>query len=336
MSQSALTAFASQSALTAEYDGHNLVIVAGSPRSGTTWFQRLLASHPKIRTGQESNLFSQHIGPQLTAWRDAADPAYRGGLGLGCYFVEEDFVRIVRSYLVKLLEPMVGNLGPGELFLEKTPGNALYLPEILELLPRVRVIHVLRDARDVVCSLTAREAWLSTWAPPNAKAAAQMWTRHVKAVRDAASKIPAGQFHEIRYETLSRTPVEVMRKTADFLGLDWDIADIEKAIESNRASKAKEGGGTPIPLQGEAAKRSGSVVVEPEGFVRKAKSGGWEKDLSLYQKFWVWRAAHQTMEENGYHWSKSVGIAFPFICSIVNLGKSVFKKHVLGEVQRQA
>lgn len=326
----------SDSALTADYDGRNLVVVAGSPRSGTTWFQRLLASHPKIKTGQESNLFSQHIGPQLTAWREGADPKYRGGLGLACYFPEEEFVGILKSYLLKLLQPMVGNLAPDELFLEKTPGNSLYLPEILELLPRTKVIHVLRDARDVVSSMTSREAWLAHWAPENAKKAAHTWARCVTAVRNAAPGIPAGQFHEVRYEDLTRDPVKVLHETAGFLGLEWDLAEIERAVETNRAGKAKSTGGTPIPVFGEVAKRSGSVVVEPEGFVRKAKTGSWEKDLSLYQKFWVWYTAHTTMEENGYRWSKAADVAFPCLSSVLNLGKVIFKRHILGEVQRQA
>ncbi|MGB0066226.1 MAG: sulfotransferase [Terracidiphilus sp.] len=326
----------SQSAPTAGYDGHNLLVIAGTPRSGTTWIQRLLASHPKIRTGQESNLFSQHIGPQLRAWRQLNDPKLRGGLGLGCYFSEDAFLSILKSYLEQLLQPMVGNLAPGEMFLEKTPDNALYLPQIFELLPRARVIHVLRDARDVVSSLTAREAWLSAWAPANAQEAARTWVRYVTAVREAMPGIPAAQFHEIRYEEMSRNPVEELKKTADFLGLDWELADIEKAVELNRADKAKKTGGTPIPVYGDVAKRSGPVVVEPQGFIRKAQSGGWKDDLSLVQKFWVWRIAHRTMDENGYHWSKGAGFAYSRISSLIDVARWGINRCLYGQVRRQA
>ncbi len=301
----------SQSPLAGDYDGHNLVFVVGCPRSGTTWLQRLLASHPRIRTGQESNLFTQYVGPQLKDWRLAAEPRFRGGHGLGCYFTEEEFIPILRSYLLRLLEPMVAHLGPGEFFLEKTPSNALYLPEILELLPRARVIHVLRDARDVVSSMISREAWLSAWAPDNAKDAARWWVRHVRTVWDAATNIPSGQFHEVRYENLSHTPVEVLRGTADFLGLDWGLAEIQDAVERNLPSNARAtGGGTPIPVAGEVAKRSGPVVVEPEGFIRKAKTGSWKSDLSLYEKLLVWYVAHRTMEATGYRWTGPMGLVF--------------------------
>ncbi|MBI3001835.1 MAG: sulfotransferase, partial [Deltaproteobacteria bacterium] len=41
------------------------MLIVGCPRSGTTWLQRLLASHPKIITGQESHVFDNYVGPQM-------------------------------------------------------------------------------------------------------------------------------------------------------------------------------------------------------------------------------------------------------------------------------
>ncbi len=321
--------------LNASYDGHNLVVVAGCPRSGTTWIQRLLASHSKIHTGPESHLFNHHIGPQLIAWDNSGDAKRSRAVGLSCYFSREEFRSILKSHLIQLLEPMVRNLSPGEVFLEKTPDNALFLPEIFELLPRMRVIHVLRDARDVVSSLISREEWLSKWAPSNARNAAEYWVRRVKAVRDAMPGIPAGQFHEIRYVDMSRAPVDELRKMADFLGLDWNLADIKKAVEVNRADEARKTGGTPIPVYGEVAKRTGPVLIEPKGFIRRAKPGGWKKDLSLVQKFWVWHVAHDTMAENGYHWSKGADLAFSPISSLVDVARRGFKRTLFGEVKRQ-
>jgi aminoglycoside phosphotransferase (APT) family kinase protein len=47
-----------------------MVFLVGCPRSGTTWHQKLLASHPRIRSGEESHFFSLYVGPQLRAWND--------------------------------------------------------------------------------------------------------------------------------------------------------------------------------------------------------------------------------------------------------------------------
>src|SRR5918911_501808 len=98
--------------------GENLVCVVGCPRSGTTWVQRLLAAHPSVRTGQESDVFDIYVGPQLRAWRRELDPTSsgRGGVGLACYFDDQGFVQALRRYASDLLAPMLAGLGPGELF----------------------------------------------------------------------------------------------------------------------------------------------------------------------------------------------------------------------------
>src|SRR5579859_4394270 len=185
--------------LTQEYSGIDMLFVVGCPRSGTTWVQRLLASHPRIRTGQESDVFDQYIGPQLRAWEQELNPeaSGRGGVGLGCYFQDADFRRLLKGYLVQLLEPMVGRLAPGELFLEKTPGHVLFIPEIHALLPRARFIHVLRDARDTVASLLgASRSWGRAWAPRQARQAAWTWVNHVQAARQAQRALSPDLFFE--------------------------------------------------------------------------------------------------------------------------------------------
>ncbi|HEY2596345.1 MAG TPA: sulfotransferase, partial [Chloroflexota bacterium] len=80
-------------ALDLAYDGANLVFVVGCPRSGTTWVQRLLASHSCIRTGQESDLFDMYVGPLLHTWQQElrVDSSGRGGVGLACYFTDAEF-----------------------------------------------------------------------------------------------------------------------------------------------------------------------------------------------------------------------------------------------------
>lgn len=291
--------------LSRDYQGHNIVFVVGSPRSGTTWLQRMLAANPKIHTGQESDLFDTYIGPQLRAWRRDMDPTTSGrsAVGLGCYFTETEFLGLLKGYMLKLLEPMVGNLGPGNVFLEKTPSHALFIPEIVELLPKSRIIHVLRDGRDVTASLlAAAKTWGSYWAPRQALGAARMWASHVEAAREAASALPKEQFFEIRYEELFETPARSVKAICDFLGVNWPASELQKAVDDNAAERARRGQGTQIPVAGEFQKRSGGVVEEPEGFIRKGHPGGWKEDLSMIDKIGVWLTIRRVMERTGYAW----------------------------------
>ena len=291
--------------LAPDYRGANLVFVVGCPRSGTTWVQRLLASHPHIRTGQESDLFDEYIGPQLRAWRRELDPnsSGRGGVGLGCYFEEAEFVRLLRSYMLQLLEPLVGGLQPGQLFVEKTPSHVLFVPEIVALLPEARFIHVLRDARDTVSSLLgASRGWGRAWAPKKAGGAASTWVIHVQAAQVAQRQLPSSQYFELRYETLHTEGAALLKRLADWLCLTWSDSDIAAALAENAPDRARAGKGTPIPLGGQFATSGQSTVKEPEGFIRKAQAGSWRSDLSPLDKLAVWRVARTTMAEVGYPW----------------------------------
>jgi len=39
----------------------NIAFIAGSGRSGTTWLQLMLGSHPAVATAQESQLFNNYL-----------------------------------------------------------------------------------------------------------------------------------------------------------------------------------------------------------------------------------------------------------------------------------
>jgi Sulfotransferase family len=293
------------------YNGHNLVFIVGCSRSGTTWLQRLLASHPKVRTGQESFLFQRYVAPQLRNWRrelerenDPKTATGRGGTGLSCYFQEEEFLAILKNYMFQLMSPMIQGLQPGELFLEKTPLHALFLSEIRELLPESRFIHIVRDPRDVVASLlAASRSWGVGWAPRRSTTAAKMWLNVVRAATEAAKDISPREFLEIRYEKLLASPERTLRDVAEFLGLQWDPEAIKNAIEDNKAEAVKVGGGTPIPVYGEVGMRMGSIARDPPAFIQNAKHGAWRKNLGLWDKFAVWYLARGPMQQMGYCWS---------------------------------
>jgi LPS sulfotransferase NodH len=293
------------------HEGHHLVFLVGCPRSGTTWLQKLLASHPSVHTGQESNLFLTYLGPQLRAWRreltnefDPERASGRGGVGLPCYLREGEFVQILRDYAHALLASMVGNLANDEIFLEKTPSHALFIPEIKKLLPESRIIHIMRDPRDVVASLlAAQKTWGKGWAPDGAGRAALTWVKHVRAVKQAEKNLSDSEFYEVTYEQLSTDPVETLSSVFTFLRRELHRVDVETAVKANSFRAMKVDGGTPIQLDGEIEERTQQTTVEePEGFLRKGQVGAWRTELSLWQKFRVWYVANSTMQTTGYDW----------------------------------
>jgi hypothetical protein len=273
--------------------GENLVFIVGCPRSGTTWLQRLLATHPQIKTGQESRVF-EYVGSQFQIWRqDAASVGVigRGGTGLACYMDEERFLAIQTKYLASLLASLTKEVRPGDIFLEKTPSHALFIPDIARLLPAAKIIHLIRDPRDVVASmLAASKGWAKAVAPRRVRPAVRHWHEHVRAAQSAGKLLPPGQFLELRYEDLFENPARRLRDVAGFLNLQWPDAEIDAAVVANTADELRRGKGTPIPIYGKHAKEPNSTVQEPKDFVRKARPGTWREDLTLLQRWQLWLA----------------------------------------------
>ena len=286
----------------------SVAFIVGCSRSGTTWLQRMLAEHPAVYTGQESHVFEWFIGPMLRKWHrmvavyEGYDPSRRNGIGLGAYLTTEEFRDLLRPLIHRAMEP--SGAGRGEVFLEKTPGHSMFVPEIVDMLPEARFIHLVRDPRDVVASLLrASKSWGQAWAPSSAKEAARQWLRHVSAVQRAKEELGKEQFFEIRYEDLHRAPAEVLSRLVGFLELEWAPSAIEESIKTNSPEKIRAGKATPLPVFGQLGKSVSLVRGEPSGFVGRARPGRGKDDLSLPQKLVVWRATRTLAREFGYEWS---------------------------------
>lgn len=313
--------------------GQSLVFVIGCPRSGTTWVQRLLGAHPRIRIGQESFLFNNYVAPQMRAWRfeqrrerNPAIASGRGGVGLSAHLREEQFLSRLKSYSDTLLEPMMAELQPGELYVDKSPGHARCIPEIKQLYPAARFIHVLRDPRDVAASWSnAASGWGRGWSTSSVKRPVQQWLLFVSTVRQAERWLNSCDFYEVRYERLSAEPEMVISELSRFLGLDWAANEIHEAVTENRVPSLRAGGGVRIPIGGEVAKRTGNAVMnEPPGFVGIGRPGAWRTSLSLLEKAQIWRQARRLMRREWYQWQLTDWLRIPR----VNANRSA-----LGQVQ---
>lgn len=280
--------------------GENIVFIIGSPRSGTTWLQRLVASHPCVQTGQESKLFL-YVGTHLQMWReDLVFPSRSGrcATGLACYLKEEEFLGIHQSYFNALLDAMLKPLKPGQIFLEKTPSHALFVPEIIQLLPAAKIIHIIRNPHDVVASmLAAARSWGAGWAPRKVSGAVRVWHQHVTKARQAGAALPPDQFMEVCYENLVAAPKTGLRAVVDFLKLAWSDAEIAAAVSANAAEEIRRGKGTAIPLGGDVAIHRGDQVREPADFVRKARPGSWKQDLTWWER-WKFKCCLKKLEKS--------------------------------------
>jgi hypothetical protein len=109
---------------------------------------------------------------------------------------------------------------------EKTPRNVEHLDYIFRTFPNVRFIHMVRDGRDVACSLRTHPRYklidgeivhLDTWNPLEDCVA--RWTDAISCSRPYRS-YPG--YLEVRYEDLVLAPGPTLKRVMDFVGEPWD------------------------------------------------------------------------------------------------------------------
>jgi len=195
-----------------------LVFVVGSPRSGTTFLAGAIGSLPGfIDLGE--------VAPVKAAVPELAALA-----------PQEAAARLRRLLAVARRVALVGAVRP----VEQTPEMAFVVRAVPLAYPAARVVHIVRDGRDAVCSLLEKPwlrreqsqaddagvpygAYARFWVEPerrgefeaasDARRAAWVWRSYVTAAREAEGAL------EVRYEVLATDPAAVAASLADHLGV---------------------------------------------------------------------------------------------------------------------
>lgn len=196
------------------------IFIGGHHRSGTTLLRVMLNRHPRIACGPEGQLLdrtsfldfhrflSENWAPQLVSY----------GLGQAdidgatAAFINEFFTR----YAAERGKPR---------WAEKTPKNILYIEYLFRLFPEARFIHMIRDPRDIHCSVVAKaHSTTPRWLDVTAERTAKGWIRRIETGMRWRGD---SRYLEVRYEDLVRDPVSTTEKILSFIGEPWNNRILE-------------------------------------------------------------------------------------------------------------
>ncbi len=211
-----------------------LVFVLGSPRSGTTFLAGAIGSVPGFVDLGEVAAVKAAVPELAELPADEAAARLRRMLGV--------------TRTIGLVRGLRG--------VEQTPETAFLTPAVVRAFPQARLVHMLRDGRDVVCSLLER-GWLRDdrggaddaglaygaharfWVEPEreaefqaaseARRAAWVWRAYVSAVR-ASGPTP----FEVRYEPMATDPAGTAEGLAAYL--DAPAEPLAKALAGAHAA----------------------------------------------------------------------------------------------------
>lgn len=192
------------------------IFILGSPRSGTTALAAALETHTALWTSSESQiLWDLFCKEELKEnYRRAARPDGSWLLSQG--ISPPQFLRFIGLGLNALFTDCAG----GSRWVDHTPVYTFIVDDIAAMFPGAVFIHILRDGRRVVESMTHFPPGLGTIEPWSTSfhEASRAWARFTRAASEFTQKNPE-RCLTVRNEELSADPTNGFRRIQRFLGL---------------------------------------------------------------------------------------------------------------------
>ncbi|NCG30292.1 MAG: hypothetical protein GWP27_07460 [Bacteroidetes bacterium] len=127
---------------------------------------------------------------------------------------KEELKPIISAYLNFCLNAIV-NAQNKEVFIEDNTHNLLFANDLLELVDNSKMIHVIRDPRDVVSSLIQQR-----WAPKELEIAIEWYGALMDHWLEIRKHTPSDRLLEIRFEDLIHQREETLSDVCSFIGIE--------------------------------------------------------------------------------------------------------------------
>ena len=256
------------------------IVLGGCGRSGTTLLRMMLDSHRRICCGPESSLFRRRA-------IDADWLADRFGFPRAEVAAIRDGARSRPAFIEAFAGLCMQKAGKAR-WAEKTPRNISRIGEIFRCFTAARFVHVLRDGRDVACSLRTHPRHkveggklvpTDHWKP--IAGCARRWVRDIESSRRWWGD---PRFLTVRYEDLVLDPRPALGRLMAFIGEEWDEAMLAHAAADSPFRDATRFAQNPEAL----------------GAVNTAALSRWQRDLDERDKRIFKRIAGPLLVELGY------------------------------------
>jgi len=208
-------------------------MILGGPRSGTTLLAQCLSAHSKNIVPYETDVIVpcafivDRVGDSKTGKRlitDLITHSYYFDVSLGKYLTSEEVRRSVErsDYAIQSIflslysllgekagKPIAGDKSPGDLF------NVLILSRTGMLNQPTKIVHLVRDVRDVMVSLNRLD-----WFPKADSYFPRLWASRNLFLQTHMQNAP--NYSLIRYEDFVTEPVRWLTTLSDFLGVEFE------------------------------------------------------------------------------------------------------------------
>ncbi|MDQ2098258.1 MAG: sulfotransferase [Tychonema bourrellyi B0820] len=202
------------------------IFLVGSPRSGTTILQSLLAAHPEIISFPESKFFHYLLYEEFaTKLPSRLETFFRDEINRPEFLHDFDNSQKDENkaaWFVRILDGLAVEENKS-IWLEKTPEHIYFIQDIQRLVPDAKFIHILRNGMDTIASLyeatrTFSNLWGGVW---DLEHCIERWK---DAVLISHKYVNESRHMFVKYEELIDNKNLVLAGICDFIGIEYDAA----------------------------------------------------------------------------------------------------------------
>ena len=268
-----------------------LIFIIGVGRSGTTLLQSMLHSHPSIHFTPETHFVKKYLSK-------AGKSRGKDAELIGKIRRDKDLVSISKKLndhcdqvihsdysergMADLFELILSENSENSEFIgDKDPMNVNYLKTIKREFPDARILHIIRDPRDVVLSRIKSE-----WG--NDRGLAFHVAEYIHGIRKSRKEgrqLFGDNYLEIKYEELLSNAISVMTKVCDFLSLPFHEDMINYQNKADELLREREGSWK-------------TNVTKP---LQTTNTEKWKKEFTRAQISSLERSLGTTLQDLGYH-----------------------------------
>lgn len=294
--------------------------LVGEMRSGTSWLSETINTHPEVFCKGEGSFFGRDQATEEIPVYDGPSPSLHNAVatnegfrtwhsllwnGWGRGDLDEDIHDLTRMTIDYFLTKDAAPSGK-KIVGDKSPLHTDHVDEIHGFYPEARVLHIVRDGRDVAVSLMhhfwrmakdrggifelepeelrKRDAYLadpdgflatgeSIFTEERLRQMAVRWSRRVSKASGDGARLFGRNYYQLRYEDLLLSPEKHLAEIFGLLGASADEVTVARCVEQNRFEKL--------------AKRS-KGQEDAGSFFRKGVAGDWRgvftpRDREVYE-----------------------------------------------------
>jgi hypothetical protein len=221
-------------------DNLQFFTIVGVGRSGTSLLMTALDSHPMLALPPETQFVWRHIArwPKATLAQTRTRVATETNFARLHFDLDEFFAPFesggeafsnARAYR-RIFELWAHRTGTARIG-DKSPKNIEYLPLIQRIFPAAKVIHIIRDPRDVFLSRTKAK-----WSAGRSRLAqALAYRAQFDMARRIGPRLFGERYLEVHYEEILSNPQAELGRICSLLGVPFDakMLDREKSARTH-------------------------------------------------------------------------------------------------------